>query len=51
VTDEPRFQAVMARVKADLDEQRARVEAIEAGEDFVARLDAAIALHGPEARR
>jgi hypothetical protein len=41
--DEPRFQAVMARVKADLDEQRARVEAIEATDDFAARLDAAIA--------
>lgn len=41
--DEPRFKAVMARVKADLDAQRAQVEATEAEDDFVARLDAAIA--------
>jgi TolB-like protein/Flp pilus assembly protein TadD len=43
VRDEPRFQAIMARVKADLDAQRAEVEAIEADDDFEARLDAAIA--------
>lgn len=41
---EPRFTAVMARVKVDLDAQRAQVEAIEAEDDFVARLDLAIAL-------
>jgi TolB-like protein len=45
VRDNPRFRALMTRVKADVDEQRARVEAIEAEEDFVAQLDAAIASH------
>ena len=40
---EPRFQALMARVKADLDAQRARVEQIDAEDDFAARLDAALA--------
>jgi TolB-like protein/tetratricopeptide (TPR) repeat protein len=45
VRDEPKFQAVMARVKADLDEQRAELEAMEAGSDFIARFDAALAAH------
>jgi hypothetical protein len=43
VRDAPQFQAIMARVKADLDMQRAQVEAIDAEDDFEARLDAAIA--------
>jgi tetratricopeptide (TPR) repeat protein len=41
--DEPRFQAVLAKVKADLDAQRGQVEAIEAEHDFRARYDAAMA--------
>jgi TolB-like protein len=41
--EEPRFQAILARVKADIDRQRARVEAIDAEDDFEARLDAALA--------
>jgi TolB-like protein/tetratricopeptide (TPR) repeat protein len=49
VRDEPRFQAIMAWVKADLDAQRAEVEAIEADDDFEARLDAAIAAHVAQA--
>jgi TolB-like protein/Tfp pilus assembly protein PilF len=43
VRKEPRYQAIMARVKADIDAQRRRVEVIEAEDDFAARLDAAIA--------
>jgi hypothetical protein len=45
VRDEPRFQSIMSRVKADLDAQRAEVEAIEADDDFIARYEAALALH------
>jgi hypothetical protein len=41
--EEPKFQAVLAKVKADLDAQRAQVEAIEADDDFIARYDAAMA--------
>jgi hypothetical protein len=39
--DDPRFQALMATVKADVDSQRARVEQIESDSrhDFAARLD------------
>ena len=33
----------MAKVKADVDRQRAEVAAIDAREDFVAKLDAAVA--------
>jgi TolB-like protein len=47
--EEPRFRAIMARVRADIDLQRARVEALEAEDDFEARLDAAIAMHAPPA--
>jgi hypothetical protein len=47
--EEPRFQGILARVKADIDAQRARVEALEAEDDFEARLDAAIAMHTPPA--
>ena len=39
--DNPRYQALMAEVKADVDRQRAEVERMDAEEDFVARLDAA----------
>jgi TolB-like protein/Tfp pilus assembly protein PilF len=42
VRAESRFQAIMARVQADIADQRGRVEAIEAEDDFAARLDAAI---------
>ena len=38
--DDARFQELMARVKADIDSQRARLEQIEAKDDTVARLDA-----------
>jgi TolB-like protein/Tfp pilus assembly protein PilF len=37
--DDPRHQALMAEVKADLDRQRAEVEKIDAEEDFPAKLD------------
>jgi TolB-like protein/DNA-binding winged helix-turn-helix (wHTH) protein/Flp pilus assembly protein TadD len=43
--DEPRFRAVMAWVKEDLDAQRAAFEATNSNEDFLARLDAVIAEH------
>jgi hypothetical protein len=33
----------MARVKADVDRQRAEVQAIDARENFAAKLDAAVA--------
>jgi TolB-like protein/Tfp pilus assembly protein PilF len=42
VRETPQFQAIMARVKADVDAQRAQVEALQVEEDFEARLDAAI---------
>jgi TolB-like protein len=42
--DQPEFQALMARIRATLDEQRAQVEAADAVDDFEARLDAALAL-------
>jgi tetratricopeptide (TPR) repeat protein len=41
VAEDPRYQALMAEVKADVDRQRAEVERIDAEEDFVAWLDAA----------
>jgi len=37
----PRYEALMAKVKADVDRQRAEVEAIDAREDFPALLDRA----------
>lgn len=43
VHDVPKFQSIMARVKADIDLQRARMEEIDATDDFAARLDAALA--------
>jgi len=41
--DNPRFQKIMATVKADIDAQRAEVELIDAEDDLLARIDAAIA--------
>jgi TolB-like protein/Tfp pilus assembly protein PilF len=41
VADEPRFQAVMAWVKEDLDAQRTAFDATHSDEEFLARLDAA----------
>ena len=35
----PRFRALMARVKTDIDAQRARVEQIDAKQDFAALLE------------
>jgi TolB-like protein/Flp pilus assembly protein TadD len=49
VRDEPRFQAVMATIKADIDSLRARAEAINAEDDFVARFDALLALQADNA--
>jgi hypothetical protein len=43
VRDEPHFQAIVARVQADVAAQRARVEARDAEDEFEARLDAAVA--------
>jgi TolB-like protein/Tfp pilus assembly protein PilF len=40
--DHPRFQALMAKVKADVDRQREELESAESDEAFVARLDAGI---------
>ena len=48
VREASQFKAIMARVKADLDVQRAEVEAIDAEDDFIARLDAAIALQAAD---
>ena len=49
VRDEPKFREILARVRADLDAQRAEVEDSEAEDDFEARLDAAIAAHAAQA--
>ena len=43
VEDDPRFRAQMEIVRKDIDRQRAEVERIDAAEDFVAKLDAAMA--------
>ncbi len=42
VRDRPRFHAIMAKIKADIDLQRARIEAMDAEDDFVVRFDAAL---------
>jgi TolB-like protein/Tfp pilus assembly protein PilF len=39
LADDPRYQALMAEVKTDVDRQRAEVEHIDDEEDFVAKLD------------
>jgi TolB-like protein/Tfp pilus assembly protein PilF len=44
LADDPRYQALIAEVKANVDRQRAEVERIDAEEDFVANLDQAQAL-------
>ena len=41
--EHPRFGAVMARIKADIDRQRRRLEVIEDEDDFEAKFDAAVA--------
>jgi tetratricopeptide (TPR) repeat protein len=43
VRDDPRFAAVIASVKADVDRQREDVSRLEAADDFVAQLEASIA--------
>jgi len=43
VEDDPRFRAQMEIVRKDIDRQRAEVERIDATEDFVAKVDAAMA--------
>jgi tetratricopeptide (TPR) repeat protein len=40
--ENPRYRALMAKVRADVDRQRAEVARIDAQEDFVAKLDAAM---------
>ena len=40
---DPRYRALMATVKADIDRQRAEVERIDATDGFKAKLDAALA--------
>jgi TolB-like protein/DNA-binding winged helix-turn-helix (wHTH) protein/Tfp pilus assembly protein PilF len=49
VHDDPRMVELMAFVKADVDEQRAQIERIDAEEDFAARI--AAALGGRESNR
>jgi len=49
VRDEPKFQSIMARVKADIDLQRARMEEIDAADDFGARVDTALAVNAARA--
>lgn len=44
--DHPRFRALVAQVKADVDRQRAELESTESHEAFVARLEASIAEGG-----
>jgi TolB-like protein/Tfp pilus assembly protein PilF len=45
VSDEPRFQALMTRLEADIERQRAQVEKLDAEDDFIARYEAALAMH------
>jgi hypothetical protein len=46
VDDEPRFKSIMARVKADIDQQRARMEQVDAEDNFTARLAACLGTGG-----
>lgn len=46
---DPRYRALMAKVKADVDRQRAEVQRVDPGEAFLAQLDAAIAATGENA--
>ncbi len=43
VANDPRYRAVMAKVKSDVDRQRAAVRRADAEEGFLAKLDAALA--------
>jgi len=47
----PRYRALMATVKADIDRQRAEVERIDATDGFKARLDAAMAARSTHGNR
>jgi len=44
--DNPRFQALMTKVRADVDRQRAELESTESHQAFVARLDASMSAAG-----
>ena len=46
--DHPRFQSLMARVRSDVDRQRAKLESIESHEGFVSRLSATLAAAGED---
>jgi hypothetical protein len=50
VREDPRFVRIMARVKAEIDVERARMEQINAREDFMARLGVAVAARAAEVR-
>jgi tetratricopeptide (TPR) repeat protein len=43
LADDPRYQALMAKVKADVDRQGREIARIDSEDDFVERLDAAVA--------
>jgi tetratricopeptide (TPR) repeat protein len=43
VANDPRYRALMAKVKADVDRQGAEIAKIDASEDFVAKFDSAMA--------
>ena len=43
VASDPRYRALMAKVKADVDQQRAAVQQVESNDVFLGKLDAAIA--------
>jgi tetratricopeptide (TPR) repeat protein len=45
----PRYRALMTKVKADVDRQRAEVQRVDPAEAFLAKLDAAIAATGENA--
>jgi TolB-like protein len=47
VASDPRYRALMAKVKADVDRQRAEVRRIDASERFIEKLDVAIAAKAP----
>jgi tetratricopeptide (TPR) repeat protein len=46
LADDPRYQALMAKVKADVDRQAAEIAGVDAEDDFIPRLDAALAARG-----
>jgi hypothetical protein len=41
--NDPRYRALMARVKADVDRQRIEIARLDAADDLVAKVDAAVA--------